>query len=35
MPRVLVLHGAGMNMRDKAQGDIFGPMTLPEPGPPR
>jgi len=30
MPRVLVIHGAGMNMRGKAQIDIFGPMTLPE-----
>lgn len=30
MPKVLVVHGAGMNMRGKAQIDIFGPMTLPE-----
>src|SRR5262245_41749498 len=30
MPRVLVVHGAGMNMRGKVQVDIFGPMTLPE-----
>jgi len=30
MPRVLVIHGAGMNMRVKIQVDIFGPMTLPE-----
>ena len=30
MPRVLVIHGAGMNMRGKAQIDVFGPMTLPE-----
>jgi len=30
MPRVLVIHGAGMNMRGKVQLDIFGPMTLPE-----
>src|SRR2546426_9262761 len=30
MPRVLVIHGAGMNMRGKVQVDIFGPMTLPE-----
>jgi 3-dehydroquinate dehydratase II len=30
MPRVLVIHGAGMNMRGKMQVDIFGPMTLPE-----
>ncbi|HMH54059.1 MAG TPA: type II 3-dehydroquinate dehydratase [Candidatus Acidoferrum sp.] len=30
MPRVLVIHGAGMNMRGKVQLDVFGPMTLPE-----
>jgi len=30
MPRVLVVHGAGMNMRGKAQIDVFGPMKLPE-----
>ena len=30
MPRVLVIHGAGMNMRGKVQVEIFGPMTLPE-----
>lgn len=30
MPRVLVIHGAGMNMRGKVQVDIFGPMTLPQ-----
>jgi 3-dehydroquinate dehydratase II len=30
MPKVLVLHGAGMNMRGKVQVDIFGPMTLPQ-----
>jgi len=30
MPRVLVIHGAGMNMRGKVSVDIFGPMTLPE-----
>ncbi|OGA24655.1 MAG: hypothetical protein A3I02_01720 [Betaproteobacteria bacterium RIFCSPLOWO2_02_FULL_67_26] len=29
-PRVLVIHGAGMNMRGKAQIDVFGPMKLPE-----
>ena len=29
MPKVLIVHGAGMNMRGKAQIDIFGPMTLP------
>ncbi|MEZ5727463.1 MAG: type II 3-dehydroquinate dehydratase [Burkholderiaceae bacterium] len=26
--RILVIHGAGMNMRGKAQVEIFGPMTL-------
>ena len=30
MPKVLVIHGAGMNMRGKTQVEIFGPMTLPE-----
>jgi len=30
MPKVLILHGAGMNMRGKVQTDIFGTMTLPE-----
>ncbi len=30
MPKVLVIHGSGMNMRGKVQTDIFGPMTLPE-----
>ena len=30
MPRVLIVHGAGMNMRGKAQIDIFGAMTLPQ-----
>src|SRR5229473_2721781 len=30
MPRVLVIHGAGMNMRGKVQTEIFGPMTLPQ-----
>ena len=30
MLRVLVIHGAGMNMRGKVQVDVFGPMTLPE-----
>ena len=30
MPKVLVIHGAGMNMRGKVQTEIFGPMTLPE-----
>lgn len=28
MTRVLVVHGAGMDMRGKTQVDIFGPMTL-------
>ena len=27
--KILVVHGAGMNMRGKAQVEIFGPMTLP------
>ena len=26
--RILVIHGAGMNMRGKAQIEVFGPMTL-------
>ena len=30
MPKILVVHGAGMNMRGKAQLDVFGPMTLPQ-----
>lgn len=30
MPKILVIHGAGMDMRGKAQVDVFGPMTLPE-----
>ena len=30
MSKVLVIHGAGMNMRGKVQTEIFGPMTLPE-----
>lgn len=30
MSKVLVIHGAGMNMRGKAQIETFGPMTLPE-----
>jgi 3-dehydroquinate dehydratase-2 len=28
--RILVIHGAGMNMRGKSQVEIFGPMQLPE-----
>ncbi len=27
---ILVIHGAGMNMRGIAQVDVFGPLTLPE-----
>ena len=30
MAKVLVIHGAGMNMRGKVQLEIFGPMLLPE-----
>ena len=30
MPKILIVHGAGMNMRGKAQTEIFGKMTLPE-----
>jgi 3-dehydroquinate dehydratase-2 len=30
MTKILVIHGAGMNMRGKVQIDIFGPMTLAE-----
>jgi 3-dehydroquinate dehydratase-2 len=30
MARILILHGAGMNMRGKVQTEIFGTMTLPE-----
>lgn len=30
MPNVLVVHGAGMNMRGKVQVEVFGTMTLPE-----
>ena len=29
MAKVLVIHGAGMNMRGKVQTEIFGPMTCP------
>ena len=28
--KILVVHGAGMNMRGKVQTEIFGTMTLPE-----
>jgi len=30
MAKILVIHGAGMNMRGKVQQEIFGPMTLPQ-----
>ncbi|MGE0419506.1 MAG: type II 3-dehydroquinate dehydratase [Acetobacteraceae bacterium] len=30
MVKILVIHGAGMNMRGKVQTEIFGTMTLPE-----
>ena len=30
MAKILIIHGAGMNMRGKVQTEIFGPMTLPE-----
>lgn len=30
MSKVLVIQGAGMNMRGKAQVEIFGPATLDE-----
>ncbi len=30
MTKILVIHGAGMNMRGKAAIETFGPMTLPE-----
>ncbi len=30
MVKILIIHGAGMNMRGKVQVDIFGTMTLPE-----
>src|SRR5262245_39215016 len=30
MAKVLIIHGAGMNMRGKVQIETFGPMTLPE-----
>ena len=28
MPKILVVHGAGLNMRGKAEVDLFGPLTL-------
>ena len=30
MPKVLIIHGVGMNMRGKVQTDVFGTMTLQE-----
>ena len=30
MTKILIVHGAGMNMRGKVQTEIFGPLTLPE-----
>ena len=30
MPKLLIIHGAGMNMRGKAQIEVFGSMTLPQ-----
>ena len=30
MPKLLVIHGAGMNMRGKSQVEVFGKMLLPE-----
>jgi 3-dehydroquinate dehydratase II len=30
MPRILIMHGEGMDMRGKTQIDVFGPMTLPQ-----
>ena len=30
MTKILIVHGAGMNMRGKVQTEIFGKMTLPE-----
>ncbi len=30
MPKVLVIHGAGINMRGKVQTEIFGTMTMSE-----
>ena len=30
MAKILIIHGAGMNMRGKVQTEIFGPMTLSE-----
>ena len=30
MAKILIVHGAGMNMRGKVQTEVFGKMTLPE-----
>ncbi len=30
MTKILIIHGAGMNMRGKVQTEIFGTMTLPD-----
>ena len=30
MAKILIIHGAGMNMRGKVQTEIFGSMTLPQ-----
>lgn len=30
MARILIVHGAGMNMRGKVQTEVYGTMTLPE-----
>ncbi|HEY1258490.1 MAG TPA: type II 3-dehydroquinate dehydratase [Stellaceae bacterium] len=30
MAKILIVHGAGMNMRGKVQTEIFGPLTLPQ-----
>lgn len=30
MPKILIVHGAGMNMRGKVQIEIFGTLTLPQ-----
>jgi 3-dehydroquinate dehydratase-2 len=28
MPKILVIHGAGINMRGKSQIEVFGPLTM-------
>ncbi len=30
MLKILIVHGAGMNMRGKVEIEVFGPMTLPQ-----